>query len=115
MNISQSVNNGVTVFTVNGRIDTQGALELEQALQSAVQSGQHKMVLDVTNVRYINSSALRTLADVLTENRENKGDLFLVGIAPRIRRVFEIIGFDKFFIFYDGIEKAVADYEMPVK
>lgn len=111
MNISQSEKHGVNIFTITGRIDTQGAHELENELQSAVEAGNHKMVLDLSNVRYINSSALRTLADVLTENRDHGGDLYLVGMAPRIRRVFEIIGFDKFFVFHDSVDDAVHDYD----
>ena len=111
MNINQAHHNGVVVFNINGRIDTQGAIDLEHALHAASQEGHYRMVLDVTNVRYINSSALRTFADVLTENRNHGGDLFLVGMAPRIKRVFEIIGFDKFFAFYDDLDSAIGDYK----
>lgn len=112
MNLNTTEQDGITIFTINGRIDTQGAMALESALYDALQAGKYKMVLDVTNVRYINSSALRTFADVLTENRNNGGDLFLVGLQDRIKRVFQIIGFDKFFVFYDDLNKAISDYAM---
>src|SRR5688572_29436326 len=110
MNIQQTEQNGVVVYTLNGRIDTQGAIDLETVLKEGLVQGHHKMVMDVTNVRYINSSALRTFAEVLTENRNHGGDLYLVGMAPRIKRVFEIIGFDKFFSFYDDLNTAIGDY-----
>ena len=110
MNLETQEQDGIIIFSINGRIDTQGAMALESVLYEALQAGKHKMVLDVTNVRYINSSALRTFADVLTENRSNDGDLFLVGLQDRIKRVFQIIGFDKFFVFYDDLKKAISDY-----
>lgn len=110
MNIVEREEDGVVIVTLSGRIDTEGAKELETAIQNVIQSGKTKIVLDIAEVRYINSSALRILADALTYNREHHGDLHLVGISPRIRRVFEIIGFDKFFHFHDDLEAAIADF-----
>ena len=110
MNIIERKENGVTVFEVDGRIDTQGAVDLDLALQAAVSGGKHKMVLDMANVGYISSAGLRTLADVLTKNREGGGDLKLVALHRRVLRVLRIIGFDKFFSLYDTVEAAIADF-----
>ncbi|HUX75684.1 MAG TPA: STAS domain-containing protein [Anaerolineae bacterium] len=110
MDITERVENGITVFVLEGRIDTQGAVDLDLALQAAVSEGQHKMVLDMAEVRYICSAGLRTLADVFTKNREQGGDLKLVALNPKVLRIFRIIGFDKFFAVYDTIEAASADF-----
>ena len=110
MDITERVENGITVFVLEGRIDTQGAVDLDLALQAAVSEGQHKMVLDMAEVRYICSAGLRTLADVFTKNREQDGDLKLVALNPKVLRVFRIIGFDKFFSVYDTLEAASADF-----
>jgi anti-sigma B factor antagonist len=110
MDITERVENGIIVFVLEGRIDTQGAVDLDLALQAAVSEGQYKMVLDMAEVRYICSAGLRTLADVFTKNREQGGDLKLVALNPKVLRVFRIIGFDKFFSVYDTIEAASADF-----
>jgi anti-sigma B factor antagonist len=110
MDITERVENGITVFVLEGRIDTQGAVDLDLALQAAVSEGQHKMVLDMAEVRYICSAGLRTLADVFTKNREQGGDLKLVALNPKVLRIFRIIGFDKFFSVYDTLEAASADF-----
>jgi anti-anti-sigma factor len=110
MNINERSENGVSVFVLRGRIDTQGAVDLDLALQAAVSEGKHKMVLDMAEVRYISSAGLRTLADVLTKNREVGGDLKLVALDRKVLRVFRIIGFDKFFSIYDTLETAIADF-----
>jgi anti-anti-sigma factor len=75
-----------------------------------VSEGQHKMVLDMAQVRYISSSGLRTMADVLTKNKEQGGDLKLVALNRKVQRVLRIIGFDKFFSIYDTLEAAIADF-----
>jgi len=110
MNITERDVQGISVYVLEGRIDTQGAVDLDLALQSAVSEGEHKMILDMADVRYINSSGLRTMADVLTKNKEAGGDLKLVAMNRKVVRVFRIIGFDKFFSIYDKLETAVADF-----
>ena len=110
MNITERVENGITVFVLEGRIDTEGAVDMDLALQATVSAGQHKMVLDMAEVRYIGSAGLRTLASVLTRNREANGDLKLAAFNPKVTRVFQIIGFDKFFSIYDTLEAAIADF-----
>jgi anti-sigma B factor antagonist len=110
MNITERVENGITVFVLEGRIDTEGAVDMDLALQAAVSEGKHKMVLDMAEVRYISSAGLRTLADVFTKNREAGGDLKLAALNPKVTRVLRIIGFDKFFSIYDTLEAAMADF-----
>jgi anti-sigma B factor antagonist len=110
MNITEREQNGITIFVLEGRVDSEGAVDLDLALQAATSEGKHKMILDMSEVRYINSAGLRTLADILTQNKNNGGDLKLNNLNPKVRRVFQIIGFDKFFAIYATIEEALADF-----
>jgi anti-sigma B factor antagonist len=110
MNITQSEKNGVTIFVLDGRVDSDGAVELDQALQTSTSEGKYHMILDMSAVRYINSAGLRTLADILTQNQANGGDLRLVDLNPKVQRVFQIIGFDKFFTTYATLEDAMVDF-----
>lgn len=110
MNIIERDQNGISVFELDGRVDTQGALDMDLALQAAAAGGKNKMVLDMAKVGYISSAGLRTLADLLTKNRESGGDLKLVALNRKVLRVLRIIGFDKFFSLYDTLEAAIADF-----
>ncbi|NJL95854.1 MAG: STAS domain-containing protein [Anaerolineae bacterium] len=110
MEIRQTEEGDVLVFTVDGRIDSEGASHLERALVDAVMAGNHKMIIDMAQVSYVNSAALRVLADVLNANRENGGDLRLVAVSSRVRRVFEIIGFTRFFKDYDSVLAALEGF-----
>jgi anti-sigma B factor antagonist len=110
MNITEREQNGVTIFTLEGRVDSEGAVDLDLALQTATSEGKSKMILELSQVRYMNSSGLRTLADILTQNRKSGGDLKLVNLHPKVQRVFQIIGFDKFFSIYATVEEALASF-----
>ncbi len=108
MRITERDHNGITVFVLEGRVDSVGAGEMDAILQAASSEGKHKIVLDMAGVSYINSAGLRTLADILTRNRASDGDLRLVALTPKVERVFKIIGFDRFFEHYDSVEAALA-------
>jgi anti-anti-sigma factor len=110
MNILVREENGVTVFTVDGRVDTQGAVMMDQSLQAAVAQGKYKLIIDMTDVTYISSAALRSLADVLTKCKKVDGDLKLVALSSKVLRVFRIIGFDRYFSLYDTVEAARAAF-----
>jgi anti-sigma B factor antagonist len=110
MKITEGEKNGIAVFELDGRIDSEGAVELDEVLQKAVDAGKYKMVLDMSKVQYINSAALRTLADIITRNREHNGDLRLAALPPKVRRVLQIVGFDKFSSLHDSVDSALADF-----
>lgn len=110
MNITERNEKDISIFTVEGRIDSEGAVDLDLALQTAASEGKYKMIIDMAGVRYINSAGLRTLADILTRNKELGGDLKLVSLNPKVRRVFEIIGFEKFFNIYETMPEAMLRF-----
>lgn len=110
MNITEREQDGVTIFSLDGRVDSEGAVDLDLALQTATSEGKYKLVLEMSEVRYINSAGLRTLADILTQVKEQNGNLKLVNLNPKVRRVFQIIGFDKFFDIHDTVDDAVTAF-----
>lgn len=110
MNITEREQKGVTIFSLDGRVDSEGAVDLDLALQTATSEGKYKLVLEMSEVRYINSAGLRTLADILTQAKEQNGNLKLVNLNPKVRRVLQIIGFDKFFDIHDSVDEAVSTF-----
>jgi len=110
MNITEQIQDDITIFKIEGRVDTAGAVDLDLALHTAVSEGKHKMVLELSELKYISSAGLRTLADVLTQNQNAGGDLKLAAVNPKILRILQIIGFDQFFEMYDTLEDALASF-----
>jgi anti-sigma B factor antagonist len=108
--IREKNQNGVTVFALSGRIDSEGAVDMDLALHTALSEGKYKMVLDMTDLSYINSAGLRTLADVLTQSQENGGDVKLAALSPKVQRVFEIVGFDNFFHIFETADEALGSF-----
>ena len=110
MNVVRAEENGIVIFTLDGRVDTEGAVDLDLALQTAVSEGEYRLILDMQEVSYLNSAGLRTLADILQTAQKNGGNLYLAGLNRKILRVLQIIGFDKFFEIFDDVELAARAY-----
>ena len=110
MEITQRVEDNITVFLPEGRIDTQAAADMDQALQSAVSAGNHNMVVDMSGVDFISSIGLRALAAALGRCREDGGDMKIAGLNERVARVFRIIGFDVLMSVHDTPEAAISEF-----
>ena len=111
MKITERIEDDISVFVPEGRMDTQAATDVDRVLQAAMTERRYKIAMDMSGVEYISSSGLRSLATVLVKNREEGGDLKLAGLNERVMREFRIIGFDQFFSIHDTLEAAIADYK----
>ena len=114
MKITQHVEGDVMILLPEGRVDTETATDLDQALQSAVSAGNHKLVVDMSGVDYISSAGLRSIAAVLVRCRSEGGDMKLAALNERVARVFSIIGFDVLMSIHDTAEAAIANFSPSV-
>ncbi len=110
MKITQRVEGDVTVFLPEGRIDTQAATDMDQALQAVVSAGNPNMVVDMSGVDYISSAGLRALAAAQVRSKAEGGDMKIAALNARVTRVFSIIGFDLLMSIHDTPEAAIAEF-----
>jgi anti-sigma B factor antagonist len=107
LTISHDHQGNKVVYQLHGRVDGDGAAQMQELLRGALKDGQYHLVLDLSHTNYLNSGGLRVLADLLTQCRQNGGDVKLAAPNPKIMRILEIIGFDKFFNVYPTVDAAV--------
>lgn len=98
--------NGSTVLTVRGEVDVYTAPKLRERLVELAADGHHKVVVDLEQVDFLDSTGLGVLVGGLKRLRSHDGDLLLVSTQRRILKVFEITGLTKVFSIYDSVEDA---------
>ncbi len=103
-----TLDQGVPVIELEGEVDVYTAPQLKQQVIGVLESGSKGLVVDLTKVDYLDSTALGVLIGGLKRIREVDGNLMLICPSPRIRRVFEITGLDKIFLIYNTQEEAKA-------
>ncbi len=112
MKISERVVNGVVVLELSGKIiGGPDATLLNDKLHELIEKGQTKVIADLQNVNWMNSSGLGILIGALTTMRNSGGDLKLANITDRIQSLLMITKLLTVFESFDTIEKAVASFK----
>ncbi len=111
--LRQIERHGVLVIAAEGRIDAAISPRLEELLRQALAGGQTRLVVDLAAVTYVSSSCLRALLVGARQAREQKGDLKLCALAPRVRQIFALAGFDQVFELWDSCQQAVSSFAAP--
>jgi anti-sigma B factor antagonist len=100
---------GVRVIEVRGELDIASAPKLEDELEMALEQAHGPIVIDLTELAFMDSTGLRTL--IMGQRRAgDKQRAFAVARRPGefVARVFELSGADRAFSLYDARTTAVA-------
>jgi|GEM_PF-168149 anti-sigma B factor antagonist len=96
----------VTVIEMAGDVDANTApLVQDQVLPLA--QPQAKLLLDMTNVPYMSSAALRMLLSLYRQVVSKNGEIVLVGLVEEIKDTMSITGFLDFFTTRDTLESGL--------
>ena len=83
---------------------------MEQELVISPDFNSKKIVLDLTRVHHICSSALGVLVSLKRKLKSQNGDVKLVISDDDIKQVFEITMLDKVFQIHDTVEQAMGSF-----
>lgn len=99
----------VGLVSVSGELDLYVEGELRAALQAADGLGVPTVVVDLSGVTFLDSTACGVL---VTEARRRKGDagqLVLVSNGPSAKRVLEVSGIDRVVVVYGTLHSAFQE------
>jgi len=109
------VDNGVTIvqFTDAKVIDQRNINQIGAELTEMVEEGGAlKVLINMTNVRYLSSAVLGKLISLHKALTARKGVMKLCNIAPPIYEVFEITRLTKVFSIYKTEEEALSAFRL---
>ena len=98
---------GWTVLTVSGEIDIATAPSLRERLHALLADDHHRLVIDLDDVGFLDSTALGVLVGVLKRARMENGEVRIACAQPRVLKVFEITRLDGAFDLFDSVDEAV--------
>lgn len=90
MNISKDLNETKLTLTIDGRIDTTSAPQLEAEIDAITDITE--LVLDFSGVEYISSAGLRVILKA-QKLMNNNGKMKLINVNDDVMDVFDITGF----------------------
>ena len=95
------------VITVRGDIDAYHSADFKKEVREKIASFKGiKVVLDLSNVAYIDSAGLGSLVAILKDVRNSGKTFTLAALKPNVKRIFEMTRLDKVFKIVDTPEEA---------
>jgi len=106
----QAAEGNFAQLAIEGEIDLDTVGVLRAELEKLQKKGIDRLVLDMSETRYVNSSALAVLVKFAEGFRERGGGIALARVVPRVKLVFEMLGLLVFFKFFDTVEAAKSAF-----
>jgi anti-sigma B factor antagonist len=96
------------ILPLRGEIDLNVSPELATTFSDMVREKPPRVVVDLTDVTYIDSSGLAVLIGGMQQVKEYGGKFLLVGLQNDVRSIFETARLDQFFTTYPHVDAALA-------
>jgi anti-sigma B factor antagonist len=105
MFISDFKKQGVKILELNGKIDA-SATNFEEDLKELV-TGENKIIVDCSNLNFINSAGLRTFLSILKGVTAINGRIIISSLQENVKEIFSISGFINLFEIAENKEEAI--------
>ena len=114
MELSETTQNNVRILKLEGRFDTYTSPPIREWLEAAIaQSTTPQLVVNLSGVNFVDSTAMATLVQGMKRCRETKGDLRLCQLQQPVRMIFELTRLDRAFEIFNSESEAVQAFVAP--
>lgn len=99
----------VHVITLTGElIDKNQADKLIQEVNELIVGNHNRFVIDLGEMKYLNSSGLTILIQILTKARKAGGEAVIANVSKRIEELLVITKLNTVFTVADSVEKGIT-------
>lgn len=99
------------LIELDGRLDSFAASDLKSKITECLGKQPTNLILDLTEVHFIDSRALATIVQGLHACQAAGGDLCICGPNEPVRRIFELTRLDKAIKIFTNSVEALASYD----
>jgi anti-anti-sigma factor len=98
---------GTALVILNGSIDAKTVITFQTHLNSVKERGVERFIMDMENVKYVNSTGLGYLINLSDSVTPDKGGISLVKVQPKVKVVFDMLGLNAFFRIFGTRDEAL--------
>ncbi len=110
MELVQEKIDDVSILNLNGRLDATRVSELKETVQAMIDAGGLKILIDMTNVDFVDSSGLGTLVTCLRSVTKAGGVFKITSLQENPKKLFETTRLDRVFDMHDDRDAAIKSY-----
>lgn len=112
MKLSDREQDGIVILEPKGKImGGPDATLLNDKLHEIIEAGKKQVVIDLSQVNWMNSTGLGILISTLTTLRNNNGELKLANVTEKIQSLLVITKLAPVFDSFDTINDAVKAFK----
>lgn len=105
--LRRSAEGNLSVIHLEGYLDAHTAPQFERAIQEEIDAGRYRIIVDCASLTYISSAGLGVFMSFIEEIREQGGDIKICGLTPKVKQVFDILGFSEIYDICENHPDAV--------
>jgi anti-sigma B factor antagonist len=106
--IERRTEGGWDVLDVAGEVDLSTAPELRSRIEGLADDGCRRLVVDLADVSFMDSSGLSVLVSGFKGMREAGGEMAVVCPNVSIAKIFSITGLDRVFSIHPSLDEALT-------
>ena len=104
--------NGVKVLDLSGQIVLgEGSVQLREAVRGLIGKGTKKILLNMGDVNYIDSSGLGELVSAFTTAKNQQADVKLLKLTKKVHDLLQLTKLYTVFDIYDDEASAIASFK----
>ena len=84
-------------LTLHGELDLMTAPVMKEAIETATGNGYRRMVIDLSELRFIDSTGLHLLVEAQRRMMAKRGETVMLSPTPHVAKVFQVMGLDRIF------------------
>jgi anti-sigma B factor antagonist len=108
--ITENKDKSVVCIHIPKRLASDSSTELKKQLKELVQNGKNKIVMDLSDTHYMDSSGIGAIVSKIAKTRANKGDIRLANTQSYINDLLELTHINKILKTYPTVDNAVNSF-----
>jgi anti-sigma B factor antagonist len=101
---------GVSVMKVEGRVDSDSAPELDEALSGLLKENCNKIVVNLEAVEFLSSAGLRALVRAYQGAQKAGGSVRLAAVPEPVQVILHTVGFDLMLTAFASDAEAISSF-----
>ncbi|MFC4323371.1 STAS domain-containing protein [Litchfieldia salsa] len=103
--------NDIQIYRPENEITIRNLERFKERMNEFLNQQKSRIILDLEEVNYLNSSALGLIADTTMKAKEMNKELVIVEISEELREIFEIVKFHTFIPFFSSVNEAINYFD----
>lgn len=111
MQLETSEHGDIVIINVKEeRMDAHNSGTFKEQMLALFDEGRCRLIIDLSNVRFVDSSGLGALVSGFKNASAREGNLKLCGLQPQVRSMFELTRLHRVFEIFTTVEEAQESF-----